>query len=544
MLPWLGPAVAAAPLGWRTLAYTTLWVGHSLLVQSIVALILKVYDTYGLAKKNTRDPALPLWRMLWADVVGYYSWMVGAGLAHAWFNPTPDTWSFEFHFSKLLWYQLPILMVYDTWFFFVHRYAHINKWLFRHVHAMHHRFDAYLSVTSNSFEHPLDGLLVVGIPVGFVVALGCYVGNFWAVMVPMHTIACIFVFGHCGYDLTLDEWQHVALLALNPMLLIMMTAPNTSKPMDHEDHHTNPRVNFSLFFTYWDDFFECASPKRAPAAWLPYLVGLGFYVPMGMYYEWIYFGPTSFFIALVLHIFTPLPQLVYTVLGGPISRAVTRLPIWDALRRDLLVTYADPGSPGAFAADPARRYIFCYQPMGVQARGAYYTFAGKGAASPVSRLHTVKLAAGRVLWSTPVVQQLLALYDCCDSSYVTLRSLLTDKTPKSVCITIGGWRESKYLMSSAVVARCRRGFARLAAETGASIVPVIGVGEAYVAGEPTLFGRVFKSLKPYRPYPIKVVFGEPIVPAEGEDPDALRERYCAALLRLAKQHDVPLRIVE
>jgi sterol desaturase/sphingolipid hydroxylase (fatty acid hydroxylase superfamily) len=89
----------------------------------------------------------------------------------------------------------PPRQAYDTWFFFVHRYAHINKWLFRHVHAMHHRNDAYLNVTSNSFEHPIDGLMVVGIPVGFVALLGCHIGNFWTLFVPMHTIACIFVFG-------------------------------------------------------------------------------------------------------------------------------------------------------------------------------------------------------------------------------------------------------------------------------------------------------------------------------------------------------------
>ena len=69
-----------------------------------------------------------------------------------------------------------------------------------------------------------------------------------------------------------------------------------------------------------------------------------------------------------------------------------------------------------------------YQPPPLpQARGAWYTFAGKGRDSPVAALHDCKLAAGRVLWATPVVQQLLALYDCCDTSPATLSALLTDK---------------------------------------------------------------------------------------------------------------------
>ena len=84
MLPWLGPGVAAAPLAWRVFAYTSAWVAHSMIVQTMVWFVLSIYHRYGLAKKNTREPALPMWRMLWADVLGYYSWMIGAGLVQAW----------------------------------------------------------------------------------------------------------------------------------------------------------------------------------------------------------------------------------------------------------------------------------------------------------------------------------------------------------------------------------------------------------------------------------------------------------------------------
>lgn len=81
------------------------------------------------------------------------------------------------------------------WFFFVHRYCHINKWLFAHVHAMHHRSDAYLNVTSNSFEHPVDGFFAVVIPTGLIAWLGLWTGNFWAMFFPLHLVACVFVFG-------------------------------------------------------------------------------------------------------------------------------------------------------------------------------------------------------------------------------------------------------------------------------------------------------------------------------------------------------------
>lgn len=72
----------------------------------------------------------------------------------------------------------------------------------------------------------------------------------------------------------------------------------------------------------------------------------------------------------------------------------------------------------------------------------------------------------------------------------------TQQVPKSVCLTLGGFREAKYLQTYNVAVRCRKGFARLAAETGAALVPVIGVGEPYVVGEPTFGARILKLVAP------------------------------------------------
>jgi hypothetical protein len=48
----------------------------------------------------------------------------------------------------------------------------------------------------------------------------------------------------------------------------------------------------------------------------------------------------------------------------------------------------------------------------------------------------------------------------------------------------------------------------------------------------------------YRPHPLKVVFGEPIVPQAGDTAETLHAKYVAGLLALAKQHGVPLVIAE
>jgi hypothetical protein len=72
------------------------------------------------------------------------------------------------------------------------------------------------------------------------------------------------------------------------------------------------------------------------------------------------------------------------------------------------------------------------------------------------------------------------------------------------------------------------------------LVPVVGVGEPHICGRPAWGARVFKLLVPYRPRPIRVVFGAPVEPAEGEGVEALHARYVAALLALGKEHGVPL----
>jgi hypothetical protein len=174
--------------------------------------------------------------------------------------------------------------------------------------------------------------------------------------------------------------------------------------------------------------YGCAYPKLPHHPLRLWALGLLFYFPAVVAAQWaLWDAPATFALLLALQLLTPLPRLSYAVLGGAPSRLVTRLPAWDAIRRDYLVTYARRGEPGALVADPSKRYMFCYQPMGVQARGAWYTFAGKGRESPVAPLADVKLAVGRVWWGIPGLQLIVALFGCCDSSYRALKALLTER---------------------------------------------------------------------------------------------------------------------
>lgn len=54
---------------------------------------------------------------------------------------------------------LMAMVVMDTWQYFVHRYMHQNKFLYRHVHSQHHRLVVPYAIGA-LYNHPLEGLLL------------------------------------------------------------------------------------------------------------------------------------------------------------------------------------------------------------------------------------------------------------------------------------------------------------------------------------------------------------------------------------------------
>lgn len=51
------------------------------------------------------------------------------------------------------------MLVMDTWQYFVHRYMHQNKFLYRHVHSQHHKLVVPYAIGA-LYNHPLEGLLL------------------------------------------------------------------------------------------------------------------------------------------------------------------------------------------------------------------------------------------------------------------------------------------------------------------------------------------------------------------------------------------------
>ncbi|KAJ4711338.1 sphinganine C4-monooxygenase 1-like [Melia azedarach] len=50
------------------------------------------------------------------------------------------------------------MLVMDTWQYFIHRYMHQNKFLYRHIHSLHHRLVVPYAFGA-LYNHPIEGLL-------------------------------------------------------------------------------------------------------------------------------------------------------------------------------------------------------------------------------------------------------------------------------------------------------------------------------------------------------------------------------------------------
>jgi sterol desaturase/sphingolipid hydroxylase (fatty acid hydroxylase superfamily) len=182
--------------------------------------------------------------------------------------------------------------------------------------------------------------------------------------------------------------------------------------------------------------------------------------------------------------------------------------------------------------------LYVYHPRGDLMRGAFFAFGARGSdpTHPLAAQRDVRLALpapmARVLLRLPLLRELVALLGGVEPSSVT--SALKSGASVAVCLPGPPTRGPP---RPAVAPETAPAFLRAALASGAALVPVVAVGEAELAGRLPLRD---KWVMPSRPgCPVRVVFGEPIPPAEGESAQRLRARFAAALAALAARHGAP-----
>ncbi|GFP87360.1 sphinganine c(4)-monooxygenase 2 [Phtheirospermum japonicum] len=131
---------------------------------------------------------------------------------------------------------LVAMMVLDTWQYFMHRYMHHNKFLYRHIHSQHHRLIVPYAFGA-LYNHPVEGLLLdtIGGALSFLVS-------------GMSPRASIFFFSFATLK-TVDD--HCGLW-LPGNIFHFMFSNNSAY---HDIHHQlyGNKYNFSQpFFVVWD----------------------------------------------------------------------------------------------------------------------------------------------------------------------------------------------------------------------------------------------------------------------------------------------------
>lgn len=142
-------------------------------------------------------------------------------------------------------FQVLIAMfVMDTWQYFVHRYMHQNKFLYRHIHSQHHRLVVPYAIGA-LYNHPLEGLLLdtLGGAISYLVS-----GMTAQTAVFFFTFAVIkTVDDHCG-------------LWLPGNIFHILFQNNTAY---HDIHHQlqGTKYNYSQpFFVLWDKLLGTYMP--------------------------------------------------------------------------------------------------------------------------------------------------------------------------------------------------------------------------------------------------------------------------------------------
>jgi sterol desaturase/sphingolipid hydroxylase (fatty acid hydroxylase superfamily) len=140
---------------------------------------------------------------------------------------------------------LLLLVVEDTYFYWVHRLTH-HPALFWLVHRWHHLSTNPSPLAAHAFD-PLDTFLqlIWVLPLIFVMPIHRGVLALFSILNLMSS-----VIGHLSIELYPRRW------AQHPVLKWINTATY------HNDHHQHYRCNYGNYFMFWDRLMKTEHPRR------------------------------------------------------------------------------------------------------------------------------------------------------------------------------------------------------------------------------------------------------------------------------------------
>jgi Delta7-sterol 5-desaturase len=184
-------------------------------------------------------------------------WLVEQGYTKMYYT-VDEVGGWISHLSNMAVYLLAV----EFGVYWMHRTLHTNKFLYKHVHLMHHQYKTADTLTpwASIAFHPLDGMLQASPYVTLLPFLPCHY--------TCH-VGCLFftaiwaTFIHDAMD-----WNVIENSKQFPMLAIMGSKYHTI-------HHTHYRYNHGQFTTFFDWMFGTLKIPTAPTGGGGGLVGGG-----------------------------------------------------------------------------------------------------------------------------------------------------------------------------------------------------------------------------------------------------------------------------
>lgn len=288
------------------------------------------------------------------------------------------------------------------------------------------------------------------------------------------------------------------------------------------------------------------------------------------------FGAMIFYAVLYRYFIWPLGVIyftwIYFVDLKTFSRGGRRV---EFIRNNVFFRYMRDYYPVSLVKtaelDRARNYVFCYHPHGAISDGLAVSFGSEALEFSKTFPGIVPyIGAHSFMGWSPIFREIAMALGIINVSYDSCKFVLSQQGPgHSVAIVIGGSSEVLNMFPGSYILTLerRRGFVKLALETGSPLVPVFGFGQNEVfdkqpkvsflqnykpgrskwekwtkiflkAVMQVMFGRF--GIMPY-PRPITVVVGSPVPVEKVENPSEqqiskLHSEYKEKLTELFDKH--------
>jgi len=145
---------------------------------------------------------------------------------------------------ELIWQPFAAIAIFDIEYFIWHSTHHKVRWLYRHVHSVHHQYSSPSSWVTQ-YLHPWELISVGVFSTTSPWIIGCH--PLTEVWFQMFAILAS-VEAHIGYDMP---------FAMHKWFPFWAGCPH------HDMHHEKPLTNFSPFYTYWDRIFGSYCPGKS-----------------------------------------------------------------------------------------------------------------------------------------------------------------------------------------------------------------------------------------------------------------------------------------